>query len=377
MKRVLISGGSGFIGSSLALKLLKMGYFVRVMDNLSTQIHGTDPEKSYLFNRIKPYVEFQKGDVRIRNDWEKALLDCDTVVHLAAETGTGQSMYQIRHYTDVNIGGTAILMEILAEKKVQIERLIVASSRAVYGEGKYYCVQHGAVYPDGRDEKDMIAGHFEPRCPKCGEFVKMAMTDEESRLKPTSLYGITKLTQEQIVLTMGAALGVPSVALRFQNVYGPGQSLHNAYTGILAIFTTLLRTSKKINIFEDGKESRDFVFIDDVVRSIILALEHNKAPGKVFNIGTGIPLNVIDTANYLKEIIGGNSEITVSGNFRLGDIRHNVADLSLAESILGYRPDINVKVGIKRFVDWVLTQDVPQNVYEESLEEMRNKGLFK
>jgi dTDP-L-rhamnose 4-epimerase len=377
MKKVLISGGAGFIGSSLALRLLKDGVSVRILDNLSPQIHGADAESSFLFSRVKAHVDFLKGDVRNRADWEKALADCDSVVHLAAETGTGQSMYRICHYTDVNVQGTAILMELAASKAYPIERIVIASSRAVYGEGKYLCPDHGAVYPSGRLEKDMSAGHFEPRCPVCGNFVDTTPTDENSLLKPTSLYGVTKLTQEQIVMTMGAALGLPCIGLRFQNVYGPGQSLHNPYTGILAIFTTLLLAGKKINIFEDGYESRDFVFIDDVVESISLALRGGKGDGKVFNIGTGIPLNVIDTATYLKDLVGGNSEISVSGNFRLGDIRHNVADLTLAASCLGYKPLVENKDGIKRYVNWVLTQQLPKSEYEESLEEMRKKGLFK
>lgn len=377
MKRVLISGGAGFIGSSLALDLLNKGFSVSILDNLSPQIHGEDPYKSFLFTRIKQHVDFKKGDVRNRSDWEKALKGCDIVVHLAAETGTGQSMYQICHYTDVNIGGTAILMEILAKKRHSIERLVVASSRAVYGEGKYKCIDHGDVYPTSRDEKDMLSLHFEPRCPKCRAFVEMAMTDEESLLNPTSLYGITKLTQEQIILAIGAALGIPSIALRFQNVYGPGQSLHNPYTGILAIFTTLLRSNKKINVFEDGKESRDFVYIDDVISSIILAINSTEALGKVFNVGTGEPINVITTANYLKKLIGGKSEIVISGNFRLGDIRHSAADISYAKKILGFEANIAFEEGIKRYVDWVLTQEIPKSTYDESLEEMYRKGLFK
>jgi dTDP-L-rhamnose 4-epimerase len=378
MKKVLISGGAGFIGSSLALKLLESGASVAVLDNLSPQIHGEDASASFLFARVKPHVDFIKGDVRNREDWKKALAGCDTVVHLAAETGTGQSMYMIRHYVDVNVQGTANLMEILAEKDHSVEKVVIASSRAVYGEGKYLCPEHGAVYPSGRDEKDMVAGNFEPRCPRCGAFASMAKTDENSLLKPTSLYGITKLTQEQIVMTMGAALGLPCVGLRFQNVYGPGQSLHNPYTGILAIFTTLLRSGKNINIFEDGMESRDFVYIDDVVESLVTAIRNQRSCGKVFNVGTGVPLNVIDTANYLKELVGeSGSAINVSGNFRIGDIRHNVADASFASEVLGFKAKVDTKEGIRRYVEWVMTQDVMDSAYENSLEEMRRKGLFK
>ena len=377
MKRVLISGGAGFIGSSLALRLLDSGDKIRILDNLSPQIHGPDGESSYLFKRLRGHVEFLKGDVRNREDWERALDGCDSVVHLAAETGTGQSMYMVKHYVDVNIQGTAVLMEVLAQGRFPMERLVVASSRAVYGEGAYRCLRHGDVYPAGRDENDLKNGHFEPRCPRCGAFVTMAITPEDAPLSPTSLYGITKLAQEQMVMTMGSALGLPCVGLRFQNVYGPGQSLHNPYTGILAIFTNLLRSGKGINIFEDGRESRDFVFIDDVVHSIVSSLAGGRADGRVLNIGSGVPLTVFDAANYLKELLGGRSEIAVSGNFRIGDIRHNVADLRRAEEALDFRPTVDVKDGIKRYVDWVLTQDAHSTGYEESLNEMRAKGLLK
>jgi dTDP-L-rhamnose 4-epimerase len=377
MSTICISGGAGFIGSSLALRLLSEGHKVRILDNLSPQIHGANPEDSFLFSRIAGRVEFVRGDVRIREDWEKALEGCDSVVHLAAETGTGQSMYLVKRYTEVNVEGTATLLEILAEKRHSVKRLVIASSRAVYGEGKYRCEKDGAVYPDGRQETDMIAGRFEPRCPVCGEFVERVPTDEESALKPASLYGITKLTQEQMTMTIGRAIGLECAGLRFQNVYGPGQSLRNPYTGILAIFTNLLREGKKINIFEDGRESRDFVYIDDAVESILLALNETAAVGSVFNVGTGEPLSVIEIVGCLKELVGGKSEIAISGNFRIGDIRHNVADLSRAREFLGFQPKVAAKDGIRRYAEWVLTQEADSTGYETSLEEMRKKGLFK
>jgi dTDP-L-rhamnose 4-epimerase len=379
MKKILVSGGAGFIGSSLALKLLAAGWDVKVLDNLSEQIHGNDPEKSFLFSRIKKDVEFIRGDVRNKADWERALSGRDSVVHLAAETGTGQSMYQITRYTGVNIDGTAILMEALAEDKDRddIERLVCASSRAVYGEGKYECSEHGVQYPRARLEKDLLQARFEPLCEVCGKPLEARKTDERSAMQPTSIYGITKLGQEQIVMTMGAALGLPCVSLRFQNVYGPGQSLSNPYTGILAIFTNLLKEGKRINIFEDGKETRDFVFIEDVVDSIILSLSRPAAPGQVFNIGTGVPTSVMEIARLLKEIVGGESKIETTGNFRIGDIRHNFADISRARSVLGFDPKMGMREGVKGFVKWAMTQDAPVSAYEESLIEMKLKGLMK
>lgn len=373
-KNVLITGGAGFIGSNLALTLIEKGYNITVLDSLSEQIHG---ENSSLYESIKDKVNFIKGDVRRKTDWENALKDQHVVVHLAAETGTGQSMYEVQKYVDVNINGTALLLDHLVNEPHNVEKVIVASSRAIYGEGKYSCETHGDVYPVEREESHLLQGDFEPKCPQCGKELTLAKTDENSKIHPSSVYGITKQNQEQMVLNVCRSVNIPAVAFRYQNVYGPGQSLKNPYTGILSIFSTQIRNGNDINIFEDGEESRDFVFIDDVVNATVLGLEMEEANYEVFNVGSGIQTTVMDVATTLKEKYKSPVSIEVTGNFRLGDIRHNVADLSKIKEKLGFTPQYDFKTGVSKFVEWVQSQEVNEDNYSKSIDEMKAKGLFK
>jgi dTDP-L-rhamnose 4-epimerase len=377
IRKILITGGAGFIGSSLALILVSRGHDVTVLDNLAPQIHGDDPSNSPLFVRIKDKVAFFRGDVTCRDDLLKVLPGIDTVVHLAAETGTGQSMYAIQHYSDVNVGGTALLLDLIANEAFPVKRLVVASSRAVYGEGKYNCSNHGVHYPGARADALMAGGVFEHPCPVCQQIMQVLPTDELSALHPSSVYGVTKLTQEQLVLSVGQALGISALAFRYQNVYGPGQSLSNPYTGILSIFSTRIRQVKPINIFEDGQESRDFVFIDDVVEATVRGIEHEAPLVDVFNVGSGVATSVLSVAQMLRTYLGGNSEISVSGQYRSGDIRHNLADLDKVSKVLGFNAKVTFEDGLRRFVDWVRSEQLADDRYEESLEELRSKGLFK
>lgn len=378
MKYILITGGAGFIGSNVALKLISKGYNVTVLDTLSEQIHGANPEKtSSLYLSIKDKVKFIKGSVTSREDWMKALEGQEAVIHLAAETGTGQSMYEIEKYVQTNIGGTALLLDILTNTKHHVKRVVVAESRAIYGEGKYHCPQCGDVYPLERKEDDMAKGDFECKCPKCGGEVKLVATTEDSAIHPSSVYGITKQVQGQLVHLVCKSIGVESVSFRYQNVYGPGQSLTNPYTGILSIFSTRIKNGNGLNIFEDGMETRDFVYIDDVVDATILGMEVPEANGHVFNIGTGVATDVLTVANTLCDKYGINVPITVSGNYRLGDIRHNYADITLARRILGFEPKWSFSDGIEQFANWVNKQEIQEDKYEASLEEMKNKGLYK
>jgi len=375
-KKVLITGGAGFIGSNLALKLLDLGYSVTVLDNLSEQIHG-DADVSTLYQSIKDMVTFIHGDVRAKADWYKALENQNIVVHLAAETGTGQSMYEVQKYVDVNINGTALFLDYLVNEAHEVQKVIIASSRAIYGEGKYRCVTHGDVYPTERLESDLLQSDFEPKCPTCHQTVSIQATDEHSKIHPSSVYGITKQNQEQMVLNVCKSIGVPAVAYRYQNVYGPGQSLKNPYTGILSIFSTQIRNGNNINIFEDGKESRDFVYIDDVVEATILGIQKDAANYEVFNVGSGVATTVMQVAQTLKNFYKASVDINVSGNFRLGDIRHNYADLSKIKSKLGFEAKHTFESGVKQFVNWVLAQEVMEDNYAKSIEEMKAKGLFK
>ncbi|MGB2363783.1 MAG: NAD-dependent epimerase/dehydratase family protein [Flavobacteriales bacterium] len=377
MENILISGGAGFIGSNLALKLVSLGHNVRVLDNLSPQIHTNSKENSQLYQSIKGKVTFINGDVRNRKDWQKAIANSTVIVHLAAETGTGQSMYQIEKYVQVNCGGTAIMLDVLANEKHTVKKVVVASSRAIYGEGKYHCESHGEVFPDEREDTQMSNGQFEPLCSICKQPLSMLATDEDSKIHPSSIYGITKSDQEQMILVACKSLGISAIALRYQNVYGPGQSLSNPYTGILSIFSTRILNNNPINIFEDGKESRDFVFIDDVVNATVLAIQDNKLKSCSLNVGSGVSTTVQTVADSLKKLYQSDVDIKVSGNYRLGDIRHNKADISKIKKLLGFSPKVSFEDGLKQFVDWVKNQEVNSDNYEQSINEMKDKGLMK
>lgn len=377
MKNVLITGGAGFIGSNLAIKLINKGYNVRVLDNLNPQIHGDNPNNSYTYSLIKNKVDFIKGTVESKDDWKRAIKGIDVIVHLAAETGTGQSMYDIDHYVSVNIGGTAKMWDILTNEPNQVKKVVVAASRAVYGEGKFECEDHGVVYPISRTDEDMSKGDFEVKCPICGKNVKMLPTDEESELHPTSVYGFSKEAQEMLSMLVGKSINIPVVAFRFQNVYGPGQSLKNPYTGILSIFSTRIKNNNDINIFEDGKETRDFVYIDDITDAVSLGIEKESANYQIFNVGSGEKIDVLTVANTLKSKYNSNVNINVSGNYRVGDIKDNIADLTKIHNLLGYEPKINFIQGISNFVDWVEKQKIEKDNYEMSIAEMKRKGLYK
>ncbi len=379
MKNILITGGAGFIGSNLGLKLIKEGYNVTILDNLSKQIHGENPEHdSYTYKSIiNAGAKFINGTVTKKRDWKESIKNQDAIVHLAAETGTGQSMYEIQKYVDVNISGTALLLDILTNSNHTVKKIVVASSRAIYGEGKYLCKYDGIVYPNARKEEDMKKGDFECKCPICGNTIELVPTDENSKIHPTSIYGITKQVQEQMVLTMGKSLGIPTVAFRYQNVYGPGQSLSNPYTGILSIFSTQIKNSNNLNIFEDGKESRDFVYIDDIVNATYLGLVKKEANFEVFNVGADKPIDVLTVANTLKENYHSNIEINITGNFRKGDIRHNYGDLNKIKNILGFKPHYSFTEGIKNFCEWVEGQKIQEDKYLLSIKEMKKKGLYK
>lgn len=378
MKNVLVTGGAGFIGSNITLKLLDKGYQVTVLDSLSKQIHGLQPSStSPLYRKIKDKVKFIKGDVCCRDDWEKALDNIDYVIHLAAETGTGQSMYEIKKYVDTNIGGTALLLDILTNTHHHVKRVVVAESRAIYGEGKYRCPLCGDVYPLERKDEDMAKGDYECKCPKCGRNVNLVATTEDSAIHPSSVYGIAKQVQGQLVHLVCKAIGVESVSFRYQNVYGPGQSLSNPYTGILSIFSTQIKNHHGLNIFEDGKETRDFVYIDDVADATILGMEVPEANGHVFNIGTGTAIDVLTVAQTLCDKYKIHVPIKISGNYRLGDIRHNFADISLARKILGFKPKWSFSDGISEFAKWVNEQEIYEDKYENSIIEMQKKGLYK
>jgi len=373
---VLITGGAGFIGLAMCRSLLAKGYHVRVLDNFNSQIHGPNGDLPF---DLKPHIEYIRADVRDMEVLKQVLNNIDTVVHLAAETGTGQSMYEINRYFSVNVQGTAGLLELLQNHSCGrfLKSIIVASSRAIYGEGSYCCPAHGLVYPESRLQMHLSAGNFEPRCPECGDMVTIAPTDEKAPFKPLSIYGLTKQIQEQASLMFANTSGINGFALRYQNVYGPGQSLKNPYTGILAVFSNLARQGQAIDVYEDGLESRDFVYIDDVVEATMRAVTYDGSFVGALNVGTGEAVPVITVAREINSYFGNKSEIRVSGAFRLGDIRHNKAATHRLESILNYKPSVNFREGLHKFLAWAETQPFEDKAaYQKSVSELQERGLM-
>jgi len=370
--KILVTGGAGFIGSWLVDSLLQAGHAVTVVDNLSPQIHGALPQPDVPWLH-SGQVEFIRADVRDQTVMDEVLDRVEAVVHLAAETGTGQSMYQIAHYYDVNQQATAALFEAIGTRHRHIGRVILASSRSIYGEGAYRFGDR-LVVPAPRDAARMKAGQFEPTGPN-GEALQLVATPEDVSPRPASVYAATKLANETLGRIFADAYGTTVMALRFQNVYGERQSLRNPYTGILSIFSNRMRQGLPINIFEDGRESRDFVHVSDVVRAIGLALEKPLSGFHALNIGSGMPTSVMAVAETLRGLLGSSSSLAVSGDFRAGDIRHCYADLSRAREVLGYEPSLNVEQGLARFCQWVLTQPVLEDRSEKAMSELARLGL--
>ncbi len=322
-------------------------------------------------------MELQVGDVRDEAAVTRALKGQEVVVHLAAETGTGQSMYEILPYEDVNVRGTAVLMHCLLNYQSHcVQKVVVASSRAVYGEGRYRCCRDGNVYPKARKVDDMLAGRFEPRCSVCGSECEVVPTNEDSPLQPSSFYGLTKETQEQMTLLFARTLKLCGVALRYQNVYGPGQFSRNPYTGILAIFSNQARLNQPINIFEDGLESRDFVYVDDAIEATWRCIIADNIQAEAVNVGSGERVAVRELVQQVMDFFGSRSRVEISGAFRQGDVRHNVADLRKARELIGFEPKWRFCEGIKRFFEWGIFQESKPDQYDFALQEMRQRGLF-
>ena len=371
--KILVTGGAGFIGSWLVDFLLDAGHSVVVIDNLSSQIHGSRPNITAPWILEDKPVSFIREDIRNRDALEQALSGVDAVVHLAAETGTGQSMYQIARYNDVNQQATATLLELISGKCRSVKKLILASSRSIYGEGAYRLGDQ-IIVPSPRSAAEMQRGNFDPTGPRKEKITAIA-TPEDIPPAPASIYASTKLFNEISGKIISEICDCQVIALRFQNVYGERQSLQNPYTGLISIFSNRMRQGLPINIFEDGQESRDFVHVSDVVRAIVLALNANSKKWLVVNVGSGVAVSVYEVAKKLKDLLRSKSTLNITGDFRLGDIRHCYADLSRARHVLKFSPNILLPEGLERFAKWVVTQPIFEDKTIATLNQMRQLGL--
>ena len=367
-KHILVTGGAGFIGSHLVDALVARGHRVDVVDNLEPQVHKTKP--GYLNAEATYHFE----DLRKGGVLEPILRDAEVVVHLAAMVGVGQSMYQVTRYVDANVGGTAKLLQVLADGNHGVKKLLVASSMSIYGEGAYRCEEHGVVAPELRPEAQLASKDWEVHCPRCGAVLTPVPTPETKPLAANSVYAVTKRDQEDLCLCVGRAYGLPTVALRFFNVYGPRQSLDNPYTGVAAIFQSRIKNAQPPVVFEDGRQTRDFVSVHDIVRGIELAIEKQGADYRAVNVGSGRATTILDVARVLLALYRSRVTPVVENKFRAGDVRHCFADIRSARELLGYEPQVALEVGMKELASWGQTASAADG-FEKAYEELRAKGL--
>ena len=352
-ERVLITGGAGFVGSHLADTLARAGHEVTLFDNLEPQVHGHGtPRPAYLDADHRLVI----GDVRDAAALAPLVRSADVVFHLAAMVGVGQSMYQVRRYTDVNAMGMATLLEILAADRASVRKLLVASSMSIYGEGAYSCPTCGPVAPRLRPLAQLALADWEVRCPACGSAVRPIPTGEDKPLYPNSIYAITKRVHEEMAIAFGQAYELPAVALRFFNIYGSRQALTNPYTGLAAIFSARMLAGQAPIVYEDGQQVRDFVHVADVVQACCLAMASPAADYHVLNVGTGRPVSVLEVASLLADELGWSGGFDIVQKFRAGDIRHCFADISRIRSLLGYEPRYRFADGVRELVRWVSQQ---------------------
>ena len=371
MKKVLVTGGAGFIGSHTVDALLDSGYAVLVYDNLDPQVHSCKPDY------LNPEAEFLQADVRDTQKLERALREVNIVCHLASVVGVGQSMYEIRRYIDTNVMGTANLLELVMSRKMNIEKLVVASSMSVYGEGQYYCGHcKQDKYPQIRAQKQMEQKNWDLNCPDCRGVLQPVPVSESKPLQNSSIYAITKKTQEEMCLNIGQAYGIPTVALRYFNVYGSRQSLSNPYTGVCAIFSSRIKNNHAPLIFEDGGQSRDFIHVSDIARANLLAIEKECVAPEVVNVGTGQPRTIAEIADMLIELYGkkGKLEPALTNKYRAGDIRHCFADVTRTKEVLGFQPKVDFKEGMAELVEWGDRENAVDG-FDKAYEELKERHL--
>lgn len=374
-ERILITGGAGFVGSHLADELARLGHEVVLFDNLEPQVHGDVARPHYL----DPAHRLVRGDVRDPEALAPLLRDADVVFHLAAMVGVGQSMYEITRYTDVNTMGAANLLQLLVSDAARgrLRKLVVASSMSIYGEGGYDCSSCGHAAPRLRPAEQLLRKQWEPLCPTCGAVLKPVPTDEDKPLYPTSVYAINKRDHEEMFLAFGQAYGVPTVALRFFNIYGSRQALSNPYTGVAAIFSGRILSGERPLVFEDGGQLRDFVHVSDIVQACRLAMEQPAADHEVFNVGTGQPLSVLQVGEALARQLGWTRGFELVGKYRAGDIRHCYADISRIRHRLGYEPRVRFEDGVAELVSWVANQSGISNDAAGATTRLASLGLVR
>ena len=372
-RRMLLVGGAGFIGTHLARRLSREGHDITVVDSLLPQVHGTHAKFSDELRRMARCV---KGDVRRPAVLRPLLADHDVIYWLAAETGTGQSMYRVRRYTDTNLGALATLFDLLVKKRGVVERVVMASSRAIYGEGAYVCASDGGVVPRARTGRHRVHG-WNPGCPVCDGAVIPLATPEESPHAAGSVYGWTKSGQEQLLGLLGSATGVEARVLRLQNVYGPGQSLRNPYTGVLMTFCNRALAGDPLGLYEDGEITRDFVHVDDVVAALAVAGSRDRLSQDTLNVGSGVATPIRHAAETIRDAARSTSSVVVGGQFRIGDVRHAVADIRRAGQAFGFRPTVDFGDGIRRLLDWVREQGPVRDRSAATARELAARGLLK
>jgi dTDP-L-rhamnose 4-epimerase len=367
--RVLVTGGAGFIGSHLADLLLAEGHEVRVLDSLDPQVHNGWP------NYLAAEVERVEGDVRDAEAVRNSLDGVDRLVHFAAAVGVGQSMYEIVRYTSVNALGAAVVLEEAIDARDRLEKVVVASSMSIYGEGLYRCPQEGELKsPEPRADAQLEAHEWEPRCPTCGAPLDAVPTPETKPLQPTSIYAVGKRDHEEMFISWGRAYRVPTTALRFFNVFGPRQALSNPYTGVAAIFASRLLNGRPPVVFEDGQQSRDFVHVTDIAAGVAAALEPGAGDFAALNLGTGVPTTVLDVAEVLARELDVNVEPEVRREYRAGDIRHCFADISRARELLQYEPKVTFDDGMRELAGWLADQEA-EDLVEQATQALVTRGL--
>ena len=366
--KVVITGGAGFIGSHTVDLLLEKGYEVRVLDSLEPPVHPCRKKPDYLPDD----VEFILGDVRNKNDVEKALQGVDAVFHLAAYQGY---LTDFSKFAFTNDGSTALIYEVIVEKKFPIKKVILGSSQAVYGEGKYECPEHGLQYPSPRSLEQLERGGWEIRCPICQKAMQSLPVDE-SRVNPHNQYAVSKYSQELYALTLGKRFDIPTVALRYSITQGPRQSFYNAYSGILRIFTIRLLNNLPPIIYEDGKQLRDYVYVGDVARANLLVMESDAANYEVYNVGGSEVLSVLDYSKLLEEMMGKGAALQIPGEFRFGDVRHIISETSKLKK-LGWEPRASLDQGIREYIKWAEAQPEVSDYYAEAERAMKKAGAIR